>query len=125
MQRVFDAFITEGDLMQWYHASEGWSTPYASVDPFPGGRFKIGFNDPTGLKTFDFEGSFNRVEAPNYISYTIADGRSVNITFKDRGGSTLIVEEFALETENSEEKQRAGWSAQLQNLADFLQREGF
>lgn len=50
IERVYKAFLSPKDLTQWYSVGEGWVTPYAEVAAKPGGRLKIGFEDPKGKK---------------------------------------------------------------------------
>jgi uncharacterized protein YndB with AHSA1/START domain len=119
-ERVFDAYITPADIMQWYSAGDGWTIPYADIDAKAGGTFKIGFKDPEDKKSFDFEGTYNVVQRPERISYTMVDGRPVSVMFEDVNGQTKLTVVFAMEHENTEEKQREGWSAQLDHLADYL-----
>lgn len=120
-ERVFDAFITPEDLLQWHRASEDWTTPHAETDPQVGGRFNIGFGDPAGENTFDFTGEYTAVDWPRRLAYTIDDGRVVEIDFKDNGdGSTHVTWSFEPENEASKEMQHDGWAAQLANLGKYL-----
>lgn len=120
-ERTYDALLSPDDLMQWHRASEDWTTPHASTDPQVGGRFSIGFGDPTGEHTFDFTGAYTELNRPHRIAYTIDDGRKVEIDFADAGdGKTLVTWSFEPENEFPPEMQREGWSAQLANLETYL-----
>lgn len=120
-ERVFDAFITPEDLLQWHRASEDWNTPHAETDPRVGGRFNIGFGDPTGEHSFDFTGEYTELNRPNRLAYTIDDGRKVEIDFADSGdGSTHVTWSFEPESEFPADMQRDGWAAQLANLGKYL-----
>lgn len=119
--RVFDAFITPEDLLQWHRASEDWTTPHAEADAKVGGRFNIGFGDPAGEHSFDFTGAYTAVDRPNRLAYTIDDGRKVEIDFKDNGnGTTHVTWNFEPENHFPKDMQRDGWSAQLANLGKYL-----
>lgn len=120
-ERVFDAFITPEDLLQWHRASEDWTTPHAETDPQVGGHFNIGFGDPAREHSFDFTGEYTAVDRPNRLAYTIDDGRVAEIHFKDNGdGSTHVTWSFEPENEAPKEMQRDGWAAQLANLGKYL-----
>lgn len=120
-ERVFDAFITPEDLLKWHRASEDWTTPHAETDPKVGGRFNIGFGDPTGEHSFDFTGAYTAIDRPTKLAYTIDDGRVVEIDFKDNGdGTTHVTWSFEPENHFPKEMQRDGWSAQLANLGKYL-----
>lgn len=120
-ERVFDAFVTPDDLLQWHRASEDWTTPHAETDPKVGGRFNIGFGDPTGEHSFDFTGEYTEVDRPNRLAYNIDDGRKVTVDFADAGdGTTNVVWEFEPENTFPKDMQREGWNAQLTNLVNYL-----
>jgi len=124
IDRVFKAFITPEDIMKWFYTSDGWTTPHAVVDATVDGKFNIGFQDPDGNHAFDFTGTYTEVTRPYKISYTIEDGRKVFIDFiKVSDNETKIIQEFEMETVNSEALQRNGWSAQLDHLEDLLNLE--
>jgi uncharacterized protein YndB with AHSA1/START domain len=55
------------------------------------------------------------------IEYTMADGRVAKIQFSDNGESTNITESFEAETENTEELQRGGWQAILNNFKQYAE----
>lgn len=123
-ERVFDAFITPKDLLQWHRASDDWTTPHAEIDPRVGGRFNIGFGDPAGEHSFDFTGAYTAVDRPTRLVYTIDDGRVVEIDFKDNGdGTTQVTWSFEPENHFPQDMQRDGWAAQLANLGKFLGSE--
>ena len=124
-ERVFDAFITPADLLQWHRASDDWTTPHAETDPQVGGRFNIGFGDPTGENSFDFTGAYTEIDRPNKLSYVIDDGRKSEIEFQDAGnGKTLVIWSFEPENTFPKEMQREGWAGQLANLERYISRNG-
>jgi uncharacterized protein YndB with AHSA1/START domain len=119
---VFECWLKPEHLLHWYSAGEGWTTPHAQTDPRKGGRFNIGFAGPDGKSGFDFTGTYDEVKAPDRIAFTIDDGRPVIVDFADQGGKTLVTLTLTLETTHSEEQQRHGWSAMLENLHKYLER---
>ncbi len=130
-ERVFRAFIDPKDVMSWFFASEGWTTPHAEIDAREGGRFSIGFQSPDGQGSFDFTGTYTELKEPERISYMIDkdiadtkdEGRPVTTIFEDLGdGTTKVTQTFMLESTNSEEIQREGWGAMLKNLAKHLEK---
>jgi len=126
-QVVFDAWIEPEQLVQWFYATEGWSTPFAEIDARAGGKFRIGFKSPGGKESFNFEGVYTEVlppgdEEPGRIMFTIADGRPVTVTFEEQESDTLLTLTLALETVNSEEVQRNGWSGMLTHLTQHLEK---
>ena len=120
-QRVFRAMITPEDIMQWYRAGEGWTTPHAIVDARVGGKLKIGFRDPDGKNSYEYEGVYTEINEPNKIVYNIIDDRKVNIDFTYMDNTTEINLEFEMDSVHSEEEQRQGWTSQLLNLKHYLE----
>jgi uncharacterized protein YndB with AHSA1/START domain len=123
-EQVYDAFLAPEGLRVWHRASDDWTTPHAEVDPQVGGRFNIGYGDPTGENTFDFTGAYTELDRPNRIAYTIDDGRKVEVEFTDASpGVTHVKWSFEPEGEFPEEMQRDGWAGQLTNLKRYLETD--
>jgi len=117
---VFRTFVEPEHLKKWFRASEDWTTPYAEVDLRPGGAYRIGFGSPDGANDFDFEATFREIIEPELLVYMLGEDRIVVVTFVEDGDMTTVTMQFTLETENSEEMQRGGWGAMLENLATHL-----
>jgi uncharacterized protein YndB with AHSA1/START domain len=123
---VFECWTRPEHLLHWYSASGGWTTPHARTDPRPGGKFNIGFAGPDG-NGFDFTGVYDEVTPPapgknGRIVFTIDDGRPVTVDFAEVGGKTIITLLLTLENTYSEEQQRHGWTAMVDNLNLYLER---
>jgi uncharacterized protein YndB with AHSA1/START domain len=120
-QLVFDAWVMPEHLLKWFRAAPDWTTPHATTDPRPGGSLSIGFGSPDGKNDFDLTGTYDEVRPPEYLAFTMTDGRPVMVTLEEGpGGGTLLTLKFAAETTHSEELQRAGWTAMVDNLAAHL-----
>jgi uncharacterized protein YndB with AHSA1/START domain len=122
-ERVWEAWVKPEELMKWFYASEGWTTPFAQVDVRPNGAFSIGFQSPDRKSDFAFEGVYNEVIPPEKIVLTIGDGRPVSVVFDEEEGKTKITLTLTLEDLHSEEQQREGWTAMLVHLGEYLERE--
>ncbi len=120
-ERVYKAFLDPEDLKAWSYATQGWTSPYAESDARPGGAFKIGFQSPDRKNDFDFGGTYDELVEPERIVYTIGDGRKVWITLVEEEGKTRVILELTLETMNTAEQQREGWSGMLAHLAKHLE----
>src|SRR5687767_7650980 len=94
---VFDCFIKPEHLVNWHHAGEGWTTPFADTDPRPGGKLRIGYGSPDGKEDFTLEGTYREVRAPERIVYAI-DDRPITVTFVDVAGKTKVTVEVTMET---------------------------
>ena len=125
---VFECWLKPEHLLHWFGAGDGWTTPHATTDPRAGGRFNIGFAGPDGKTGFDFTGTYDEITPPapgqnGRLAFTIDDGRPVSVEFSERGGKTHITLTLTLESTHSEEQQRHGWGAMLDNLNLHLERK--
>lgn len=114
-------------IQGWAFASDTWECPYAENDLRPGGRFLTRMSAKDGSATFDMTGTYTDVVEFARIKYIMdkADGenehRECEVVFTDLGDDTTKIQEtFTPEQENSEEMQRAGWSAILENFKKFV-----
>jgi uncharacterized protein YndB with AHSA1/START domain len=86
-----------------------------------GGRFLSRMEAKDGSFGFDFGGIYDEVRINEGISYTIGDGRKVNITFIGQENDTKIIETFDSENINPIELQQAGWQAILDNFKKYTE----
>jgi len=70
---------------------------------------------------FDFGGTYDDVKENELITYTIGDGRKVQVTFSGNGGQTKVVETFEAEETHSIDLQRTGWQAILDNFKRYAE----
>jgi len=118
---VFEAWTDPKHLVHWFHADETWTTPHARTDVRPGGAFSIGFASPDGKSDFDFAGHYDEIDPPSKLVFTLDDGRPVTVTLTEAGkNKTHLRLEFAMETTNSEEQQRHGWTLMVVHLGEYL-----
>ncbi len=121
LDAVWERWTTPKDIMQWNNASDDWHTLGASNDLKAGGKFVYRMEAKDGSFGFDFGGIYDLVKPREHISYTIGDGRKVEINFTSNGTETRVVETFEAETENSLEMQRNGWQAILNNFKKYTE----
>lgn len=116
VERVWEAFTTPADIVQWNFASDDWRCPGAEVDLRVGGVYKARMEAKDGSFGFDFEGVYAEVAPHGAITLAMSDGRKARTTFEPVGSSTRVKTEFDAETENPVEMQRDGWQAILDNF---------
>lgn len=122
-ERVYQALTRGEDLIHWYSAGGGWTTPYAESDPVPGGRLKVGFADPAGENSFDFLATYTRLEEPRSVEYLLDDQRRVTIEIRPTGEKSEVYWTFDEESTHSREQQQEGWQSMLDNLARYLEEQ--
>lgn len=118
---VWKCWITPEDIMRWNNASPDWHTPRAENHLHDGGRFNYRMEARDGSAGFDFEGIYEKVVDHRLIVYTIADGRRVEIVFQAEEGATQVIESFEAEEVHSDELQRQGWQAILDNFRNYIE----
>jgi uncharacterized protein YndB with AHSA1/START domain len=116
-------YWTEPDhIKQWNNASDDWHTPFAENDLRVGGTFVSRMEAKDGSAGFDFGGIYDEVTLHEAIAYTMADGRKVNITFKDDDKETEVVETFDADASHPAEFQQQGWQAILNNFKNYVEQ---
>jgi uncharacterized protein YndB with AHSA1/START domain len=121
--KVWHAYVTPADIVQWNAASDDWHTTTASVDLREGGAFSSRMEAKDGSFGFDFAGTYNKVVAQKLIGYDFGD-RKAEVHFEPRGESVLVRVEFDPEKENSVEMQKGGWQAILNNFKKYVEAKG-
>ncbi|MEK7499547.1 MAG: SRPBCC family protein [Patescibacteria group bacterium] len=123
IKKIWEYWNAPEHITKWAFASDTWRVPSAENDLRVGGTFKTRMESIDGLEGFDFAGKYTAVETHKHIAYTIADGRTVDITFIPEDGGTKITETFDPENENSIEMQRSGWQAILDNFKKHVEAQ--
>ncbi|MBL0913390.1 MAG: SRPBCC family protein [Bacteroidia bacterium] len=123
VERVWEYWTNPQHIMRWNSASEDWHTPRAENDLRAGGKFSSRMEARDGSMGFDFEGVYDEVEPHSLISYTMADGRKVRISFSENDGFTEVRETFDPEGTNPVEMQRMGWQAILDNFKKYSEAQ--
>lgn len=119
--KVWEYWNAPEHITRWAFASDDWEAPSAENDLKTGGTFKTVMAAKDGSASFDFTGTYTVVQEQARIEYTIDDGRHVIVEFMPRDGGTEIIETFDPEQENTEEVQRGGWQAILDNFKKYVE----
>ncbi|PST85290.1 polyketide cyclase [Pedobacter yulinensis] len=122
VEKVWHAWSEPVHIKKWNSASDDWHTPHAENDLRTGGTFSSRMEAKDGSMGFDFSGKYDAVEENKLISYTMEDGRSVQITFNETEGRTEVIESFDPEQQNSREMQQEGWQAILDNFKLYVEQ---
>lgn len=121
VDEVWKLWTTPAHIMNWNNASEDWHTPYVENDLRVGGKFKFTMASKDGTISFDFEGEYTKVENHSLIEYKLADERKIDVYFVSLEDGVEIIESFDPENVNSEEMQREGWQAILNNFKKYAE----
>lgn len=109
-------------IMNWNFASDDWHCPAAKNELRPGGNFSYTMSSKDGQHSFDFEGTYSEIDEGKKIRYSIADGRDVEVLFRESNGRTTVIETFEPENMHSKEMQKAGWQSILDNFKTYVER---
>lgn len=126
--KVWECWNRPEHITGWAFASNDWEAPHAENDLRAGGKFKTVMAAKDKSSSFDFTGVYAAVKEHELIEYDIDghDGpagatRRVKVEFAQVPDGIKITETFDPETENSEEMQRSGWQAILDNFKKHVE----
>jgi uncharacterized protein YndB with AHSA1/START domain len=120
LQEVWRAYTTPADIVCWNAASPDWHTTSATVDLRPGGKFSSRMEAKDGSMGFDFAGEYTAVVPLQRIE-TIFGGRDATTTFSEGTLGVEVTTSFESEPNHTEEQQRSGWQAILDNFARHVE----
>lgn len=121
IEKVWAYWNEPEHITQWAFASDDWEAPSAENDIRTGGKFKTVMAAKDKSSSFDFTGVYTNVVPNELIEYDMEGGRHVKTEFSVVPEGVKIVETFEMENENSEEKQREGWQAILNNFKKYTE----
>lgn len=122
---VFDAWTSPEVMRRWLAAGHDWSTPHAKVDLRPGGTITVTMAEAGGEPAHTFRGEYLEVSPPERIVFTVewqgddADGvvSTVIVEFlEDAEGTTVVLTQRGLATDESRDDHEDGWTKCLANL---------
>lgn len=119
---VWECWTKPEHITKWAFASNDWEAPRADNDVRVGGTFSTTMAAKDGSASFDFAGTYTAVEVGRLLEYDFG-GRHTVITFTPTKDGVQIDETFDMETENSEETQRDGWQAILENFRKYTEAQ--
>lgn len=122
VSKVWEGFTNPASITKWNFASNDWHCPSAENNLTEGGTFSYKMAAKDGSFSFDFGGTFNRIEPHKKLAYTLGDGRKVEVLFHDLGEETQIEQTFETEGIHPEKMQEEGWQAILDQFKKFMER---
>lgn len=118
--RVWQAYTTPEDIVQWNAASDDWHTTKSSVDLRVGGDFCSRMEAKDGSFGFDFEGTYTAVVPGRRLEYSFGD-RFATVEFTEGSDGVNVRVTFDAEETHSVEQQQGGWQAILDNFARYVE----
>lgn len=124
LKEVWSKYVSVEGVKHWSFASDDWAAEGLENDVRVGGSLKNRNFAKDGSAEFVFGGTYTEVVPEKRLAYTLDDGRKVEIDFEETVQGVTITQRFDPETENSEEMQRAGWQAYLDNFKKYVEPAG-
>lgn len=118
---VWTFYTAPEHITKWNFADDSWHCPFAENDMRPRGKYRARMEAKDGSFGFDFEAVYEDVIDGRSFTYTMTDGRQVVALFEDLGDGTGLSVSFDAENQNSEEMQRSGWQAILDNFKKYAE----
>jgi len=115
IDEVWSAYTMPADIKQWNAASDDWHTTDAAVDLRVGGTFSSRMEAKDGSMGFDFAGTYTKIVEHQLIEYSFGD-RMAQIEFAEGANGVKVTVTFDTESSHTEEQQREGWQAILNNF---------
>lgn len=121
VETIWQAWTTPEDICRWNAASDDWHTTKASVDLREGGAFSSRMEAKDGSMGFDFAGAYTLVTPFQRIESSFGE-RTLQVDFLPTpDGKVTVRETFDADPAHSEDFQRAGWQAILNNFAKYVE----
>lgn len=121
LSEVWDKWKSVDGVQYWAFASDDWAAEGIENDVKPGGSFQSRNFAKDGSFEFIFGGTYDTVDPQKHVTYTLGDGRKVEITFNETSEGINITQLFEPETQNSEKQQQEGWQAYLNNFKKYVE----
>ena len=122
ISNVWETWTKAEHVKNWNFASSDWHCPNATINLVVGGEFHYTMSSKDNSMSFDFWGTYQKIEIEKNITILLGDGRIMNVKFEVSDAGTIITEEFEPEQENPPEMQQAGWQMILDNFKKYLEQ---
>jgi uncharacterized protein YndB with AHSA1/START domain len=120
IDKVWRAYTSPEDIIQWNAASDDWHTTSSSVELRVGGTFSSRMEAKDGSFGFDFAGTYTKI-VPNELIEYVFDDRSATVEFTQTNDGVKVRITFVAETEHTIAQQEEGWQAILNKFAKHVE----
>ena len=120
IDKVWRAYTSPEDIIQWNSASDDWHTTSSSVELRVGGIFSSRMEAKDGSSGFDFAGTYTKIIPNELIEYAFGD-RTASVQFMQTSDGVKVRITFVAETEHSVEEQEQGWQSILNKFASHVE----
>lgn len=118
---VWEYWTKPEHVKNWNFASPDWCCPDATNNLAVGGEFHYTMAAKDQSMSFDFWGTYQKIETQKSLEILLGDGRFMKVDFETNEHGTLVMEAFEPENQNPEEMQEAGWQMILNNFKKYVE----
>jgi len=122
IQKVWDYWTTATHVKNWNYAIAEWHCPEATNHLTVGGEFHYTMAAKDNSMSFDFWGTYQKIEAEKFIDIVLGDGRKMQVSFAATETGTIVTEQFEPEEQNPIEMQEAGWQMILNHFKQYVEQ---
>ena len=122
IEKVWEYWTKEEHIKNWNFAASDWHCPNATNNLLKGGEFHYTMAAKDNSFSFDFWGTYQKIELEKLLEITLGDGRQMKVGFEAKGDSTVVTEQFEPENQNPEDMQKAGWQMILDNIKLYVEQ---
>lgn len=120
--KVWEYWTNPEHVKNWNFAASDWHCPEAINNLVVGGEFHYTMAAKDNSFSFDFWGTYQKIELGKSLEILLGDGRNMRVSIESTGTDTLITEEFEPENQNPVEMQEAGWQMILDNFKKYVEQ---
>jgi uncharacterized protein YndB with AHSA1/START domain len=122
IEKVWEYWTKEEHVKNWNFAAADWHCPNATNNLQVGGEFHYTMAAKDNSFSFDYWGTYQKIEINKLIDFELGDGRKVVVSFETTNNGTIVTEEFEPEQQNPPERQQVGWQMILDNFKAYVEQ---
>ena len=121
IEKVWEYWTKAEHVKNWNFAAADWHCPNATNNLQVGGEFHYTMAAKDNSFSFDYWGTYQKIEINKQLDFVLGDGRKVVVSFESTNHGTILTEEFEPEQQNPPERQQAGWQMILDNFKAYVE----
>jgi uncharacterized protein YndB with AHSA1/START domain len=122
LSKTWESWTKEEHICNWNFASPDWHCPKATNNLTVGGEFHYTMAAKDNSMSFDFWGTYQKIETEKSIEMILGDGRKIFVSFEAVETGTQVIESFEPEQTNPPERQQMGWQMILDNFKAYTEK---
>ena len=122
IEKVWEYWTKAEHVKNWNFAASDWHCPNATNDLQVGGEFHYTMAAKDNSFSFDYWGTYQKIEINKQLDFVLGDGRKVVVSFESTNNGTIVIEEFEPEQQNPPERQQTGWQMILDNFKAYVEQ---